>query len=409
MDFEYLGPYKVLGVLGKGGMGTVFKAEHSKTGDLVAVKVIAESIANQERFRRRFDGEIETLRRLSNKYIVKLIGYGEEKGRLFYSMEYVEGESLHDKIKREGRLTWDVTLKYAIDICSALKHAHDIGVIHRDLKPSNLLVDKSDNIKMTDFGIAKLYGGSEETVMGSILGTADFMPPEQAEGTRVTTRSDLYALGAVMYTCLCGRSPHYAKSTPETLYNVRYKIPERLSERISGIPRELEILILELLEKSPDLRPKTALLVWNRLAAMQAGLSKFESAKAAQRHDTVVASDHNFDAEGSLDLNDVAPSLASEAKRKELSDDQTQIADFASQQPKPLNPTIDHPTSQNRASKRLRLLMVAVSVPKEIVAPTVTCHRGNLRLDLHPLTQTQTDTNEQPSIMEIKQQLNGRM
>ncbi len=321
MDFEYLGPYKVDKILGKGGMGTVYKGQHSKTGEVVAVKVIAESIANQERFRRRFDSEIETLRRLSNRHIVKLIGYGEERGRLFYSMEYVEGESLHDRIKRESRLSWDVTLRYAIDICSALKHAHDIGVIHRDLKPSNLLIDQGDSIKMTDFGIAKLYGNSEETALGSILGTADFMPPEQAEGTRVTIRSDLYSLGAVMYSCLSGRSPHHAKSTPEVLYNVRYKIPDRLSETIAGIPSELEILILELLEKNPEKRPKTALLVWNRLAAMQAGFNKLQVPETAPKPKLPAQPTNNPNE--SIDLVEVDPDLAKEVRQRSFSNSVT--------------------------------------------------------------------------------------
>jgi serine/threonine-protein kinase len=318
VEFEYLGPYKIDTAVGQGGMGTVYKAHHAKSGDVVAVKVIADSIANQERFRRRFDAEIESLERLTNKFIVKLIGYGEERGRLFYSMEYVEGETLQEQIKRLGKLDWEVTLRYGMQICFALKHAHDIGVIHRDLKPANLLIDKDDNIKVTDFGIAKLYGGSDETVLGSVLGTADFMPPEQAEGTRVTTRSDLYALGAVLYTCLSGKSPHYAKTTPETLYNVRYKIPSPLRERYENIPRELDILILELLEKDPKKRPPTALVVWNRLSAMQAGLTRLPHEAADQLSGDKQQS-HNIQGESqdSMELSDIDEHLAHEIRKPE--------------------------------------------------------------------------------------------
>jgi serine/threonine protein kinase len=322
MDHEYLGPYKIDRVLGKGGMGTVYFAHHSKSGDPVAVKVIAEAIATQERFRRRFDAEIETLKRLTNKCIVKLIGYGEEKGLLFYSMEYVDGENLHDRVKRDGRLSWEIVLKYAIDVCSALKHAHDIGVIHRDIKPSNLLIDTHDTIKMTDFGIAKLYGGSDETVMGSVLGTADFMPPEQAEGTRVTARSDLYSLGAVMYACLCGRSPHYAKSTPETLYNVRYKIPEPLIDRVPNLPSELGILVGELLQKDPKQRPPTALVVWNRLAAMQAGLNRMQEQSART---STGSGKTQISADQSMDLGQIDPSLADEFNREQTQGNQTRL------------------------------------------------------------------------------------
>lgn len=319
MEFEFLGPYKIDAILGQGGMGTVYKAHHSKSGDVVAVKVIADSIANQERFRRRFDAEIESLERLTNKHIVKLIGYGEERGRLFYSMEYVEGENLQDKIRRVERIDWESTLRYGMQVCFALKHAHDIGVIHRDLKPANLLIDKQDNIKMTDFGIAKLYGGSDETVMGAVLGTADYMPPEQAEGTRVTIRSDLYALGAVLYACLSGKSPHYAKTTPETLYNVRYKIPTALRERYEDIPRELDILILELLEKDPKRRPPTALVVWNRMAAMQAGLHRMPPpAPSVAADDSSLSLD--VDPQNSLDLSDVDKNLVDEIRRSDQDD-----------------------------------------------------------------------------------------
>ena len=300
MQPEFLGPYKIIGTLGQGGMGTVYHATHSKTGDQVAVKIIAEAIANHERFRRRFDAEVETLKRLKHKHIVKLIGYGEEGGRLFYSMQYVAGESLHQRIKREKVLSWQQTVQFAIEICSALKHAHDFGVIHRDIKPANILIDENESVKMTDFGIAKLYGSAEETVLGSILGTADYMPPEQAEGSRVTVRSDLYSLGALLYCCLCGRSPHAAKTMPEVLYNVRYKEPQSLGEFVVDVPAELNFLILDLLKKDPKQRPPTALVVWNRLSAMQIGLNRRSSFNAASSSSTE-DSDFEESAESSSD------------------------------------------------------------------------------------------------------------
>ena len=301
MQPDYLGPYKIIATLGHGGMGTVYHASHSKTGEQVAVKIIAEAIAKHERFRRRFDAEVETLKRLKHKHIVKLIGYGEEAGRLFYSMEYVAGESLHQRIKRTKVLSWQLTVQFAIEICSALKHAHDFGVIHRDIKPANILIDENESIKMTDFGIAKLYGSAEETVLGSILGTADYMPPEQAEGSRVTVRSDLYSLGAMMYCCLCGRSPHAAKTMPEVLYNVRYKDPQALNEFVPDVPAELDFLILDLLKKDPKERPPTALVVWNRLSSMQIGLNRRSSAALDEKNSGVGA-----EFEDSLELSDIS-------------------------------------------------------------------------------------------------------
>jgi serine/threonine protein kinase len=276
MNFEFLGPYQVESVLGQGGMGTVYQGKHSKTGDVVAIKVIASSLADQERFRRRFAAEVETLKRLKHPNIVQLIGYGEEHGHLFYSMDFVAGKSLSDSIREAGHLPWKQAIDIAIEVVSALKHAHDFGIIHRDLKPANVMLDPSGHVKLTDFGIAKLFGSSEVTAAGSILGTADYMPPEQAEGKVVTTRSDLYALGALIYAMIAGRSPHHAKSVPEVLYNVRYGQPESLTRIAPSTPTELDELVFHLLKKEMSERPPTALVVSNRLQSLRIGLHQRE-------------------------------------------------------------------------------------------------------------------------------------
>ncbi len=273
-DFEYLGPYRVEGILGRGGMGTVYKARHAKSSELFAIKVIGSSVADQPRFRRRFAIEVETLKRLKHPTIVQLIGHGEEQGLLFYSMEYVDGHSLHDHLRQHGRIPWHEVVQVGIDVCAALKHAHDFGIIHRDLKPANLMVTKEGTIKLTDFGIAKLFGATDMTVAGSVIGTADYMPPEQAEGKGVTVRSDLYSLGSVLYCLLAGRPPFGGKSIPEVLYAVRYNSVPDLVELVPDIPRSLAELIHELLEKDPLKRPPTALVVGNRLKSLQAGLEQ---------------------------------------------------------------------------------------------------------------------------------------
>ncbi len=271
-EFEYLGPYHVEAILGRGGMGTVYKARHARSGEPFAVKVIGSSVADQPRFRRRFATEVETLKRLKHPNIVQLIGHGEEQGMLFYSMEFVDGHSLHDHLRQHGRIPWQEVVQVGIDMCAALKHAHDFGIIHRDLKPANLMVTKDGSIKLTDFGIAKLFGAADMTVAGSVIGTADYMPPEQAEGKGVTVRSDLYSLGSVLYCLLSGHPPFGGKSVPEVLYAVRYTSVPNLSEKVPEAPTELVELVCELLEKDPLKRPPTALVVGNRLKSMQAGL-----------------------------------------------------------------------------------------------------------------------------------------
>lgn len=270
-EFETLGPYRVERTLGRGGMGTVYKGVHVKSGKKVAVKVIATDIANQSRFRRRFESEVETLKMLKHPNIVSLVGHGEEHGLLFYSMEYVDGRSLHEHLRIHNRMPWEDVLEIGIQTTSALKHAHDMGIIHRDLKPANLMLDKSGNVKLTDFGIAKLFGSTDMTAAGAVIGTADYMPPEQAEGKPVTTRSDLYSLGGVLYALLSGRAPFSGKSVPEVLYAVRYNPIPNLEDRAPNAPVELCELIHELLEKNAGSRPPTALVVRNRLLAMQKG------------------------------------------------------------------------------------------------------------------------------------------
>lgn len=294
---EYMGPYKIEKLIGQGGMGSVYRAHHTKSGLPVAVKVISNSIADESRFRRRFQVEIETLKRLKHPNIVQLIGYGEEGGNLFYSMEYVDGESLHECLRRNGPIPWDDVLRFGIDICSALKHAHDFGIIHRDLKPANLLVNPEGTVKLVDFGIAKLFGAAEMTMAGSIVGTADFMAPEQADGKTATTRSDLYSLGSVLYAALTGRAPFAGKSVPETLYALKFTDPIPLRRIAKDTPLEFAELIEQLLAKDPASRPPTALVVNNRMKAMQQGLKK--------RTETVeIERVGGMDTHTSLDLNE---------------------------------------------------------------------------------------------------------
>jgi len=269
---EFLGPYRIGEVLGRGGMGTVFSGVHETTGEGVAVKLISPHVADEMRFRRRFHGEIETLKRLRHPNIVRLIGYGEEQGQLFYSMELVEGETLQKRIRREKRMQWLPTLDIAIQICAALKHAHDFGVIHRDLKPANLIMTKEDQVKLVDFGVAKIFGYGEHTAVGSMMGTADYMAPEQANGSGVSVRTDLYALGSVMYAMLTGRPPFTGKKITEVIDALRREKPIPLDLVNPLIPDDIVALVHDLLAKHPQDRPPTALAVMNRLKAMRAGL-----------------------------------------------------------------------------------------------------------------------------------------
>ena len=254
-------------------MGAVYVGMNEATGERAAIKLLSAHLADDEMFRERFKQEIETLKRLLHPNIVQLHGYGEEDGHLYYVMELVQGRCLQDELAAGRRFHWRDVARIGIAIAQALKHAHDRGIIHRDLKPANLLIDPQDHVKLTDFGIAKLYGGTNVTAEGGVLGTADYMAPEQADGKQVTSRCDLYALGSVLYALLSGKPPFAGKSVVEVIAAVQKEPPVPVRRLAPDTPEEFEKIIQQLLEKDPQKRIPTALAVANRLKAMEHGLS----------------------------------------------------------------------------------------------------------------------------------------
>ncbi len=188
-------------------------------------------------------------------------------------MELVEGTNLEDELQAGRRFNWRETTQLGIKLCRALKHAHDHGVIHRDLKPANLLLTSDGDIKLADFGIARLFGNTRLTSDGGVIGTAEYMAPEQADGRPVTDRCDQYSLGGVLYAMLAGRPPFRGGSLPELLQYHRYSEPPRVSRLVSHVPEELDQIITRLLSKDPQARATNALVVARQLAAMEHALS----------------------------------------------------------------------------------------------------------------------------------------
>jgi serine/threonine-protein kinase len=273
MDIERLGPYRIVGKLGHGGMGTVYDAVHAETGQPAAVKLLSASLAREEGFRSRFEAEIETLRKLNHPHIVRLYGFGEQDGHLFYAMERVDGNSLEEELRRGRRFDWREVSRIGIEVCRALRHAHDRGVIHRDIKPGNVLLTADGHSKLSDFGIARLFGNTRLTGAGNVLGTAEYMAPEQAEGRVVDARGDLYSLGALMYALLARRPVFRAKSLLEMLQKQRFEQPVPVRKYAPDTPAELEHIIGELLEKDPSRRVANADILARRLEAMLHALS----------------------------------------------------------------------------------------------------------------------------------------
>lgn len=274
MNFTQLGPYRIGGPIGRGGMGEVHEGVHQQTGQHVAVKVLSPHMAHSEGFRERFEAEIDSLRQLRHPNIVELLGYGEHEGLLFYSMELIDGRSLEDELCSERRFSWREVTDIGIQLCKALKHAHDHGIIHRDLKPANILLTADDDVKLLDFGIARLFGGHQMTNAGGVLGTADYMSPEQADGRPVSDRCDQYSLGCVLYALATGGPPFHSTSLPKLLQMQRFAKPEPVRRYAPDTPEELERIILQLLEKDPEKRCANVSVLGRQLAAMQRALTR---------------------------------------------------------------------------------------------------------------------------------------
>ena len=308
MALEKLGPYRFHGVLGRGGMGTVYKGQHETTGEFHAVKVLAPTYSDDDHFRGRFESEIKALLKMDHPNIVRLLSFGQEDGVLFFAMELVEGNSLFYAQRKGYRFHWREILSIATDVASGLRHAHDRGVIHRDLKPGNLLKMHNGVIKITDLGIAKRFGTSQNTG-DNVVGTMDFMSPEQARGKPVTVRSDLYSLGTVLYTLLSGKPPFSGNSIEESLRNVTSVPAPKIRSVVPDVPPELEKLIAKLMAKRPENRVATAQALLYKLEDLKE-LLKEESEAITRQHPQPGQAADTFELASSIDdgsLIDEAP------------------------------------------------------------------------------------------------------
>jgi serine/threonine protein kinase len=254
-------------------MGTVFEAVDAD-GQAVAVKTLTTHLSDDEGMRRRFEAEIEALKGLRHPGIVRLLAFGQDEGRPFFAMELVRGHSLEEMLKAGRRFSWQETVAIAGEITRALKVAHDQGIVHRDLKPANLLFPEQTGIegsvRLADFGIARLFGDAGHTLAGTVVGTAEYMAPEQAAGSVADHRADLYSLGLVMFAMLTGSPPFRGGKVSEVLQRQRRETPPRVSVIRPEIPASLDALIERLLAKNASDRPARALAVGRALDAIGA-------------------------------------------------------------------------------------------------------------------------------------------
>ncbi len=270
---RYFGDYELLKELGRGGMGVVYKARQLSLNRPVALKLLKSDILATDDEQRRFRNEAELVALLDHPHIVPIYEVGEHDGRQYFSMKLVAGPSLEKKLAGFAADP-KAAAKLVKTAAEAVHHAHQRGILHRDLKPSNILVDDRGQPYVTDFGLAKrVEGDSELTVSGAILGTPPYMAPEQASGRRgaVTTATDVYGLGAILYALLTGRAPFRGQSVAEILEKVREQSPTPPSKLNPHAPRDLEIICLKCLEKDSQRRYPSALALADDLARYVAG------------------------------------------------------------------------------------------------------------------------------------------
>jgi beta-lactam-binding protein with PASTA domain/predicted Ser/Thr protein kinase len=251
------GRYHVLRKLGAGGMANVYLAEDQELGRRVAIKILNDRHANDEQFVERFRREAKNAAGLSHPSIVSIYDRGEAEGTYYIAMEYLEGRSLKELIVSRGPAPVNVAIDYARQILQALRFAHLKGIVHRDIKPHNVLVDGVGRLKVTDFGIARA-GTSQMTEAGSIVGTAQYLSPEQARGSGVDQRSDVYSLGIVLYELLTGDVPFSGDTPVEIAMKHLSQTPEPPSVKRPDVPHDLDMVVMRALAKDPEDRYQSA-------------------------------------------------------------------------------------------------------------------------------------------------------
>jgi len=262
------GRYRVDDVLGRGGMATVYLARDDELDRPVAIKLLAGHLADDPIFRDRFVREARLAAGLSHPNIVQIYDAGEDDGNPYIVMEYVEGRSLSEQFDALGRLAAARAVDLGVQVCAGLEQAHAAGLVHRDIKPGNLLLRRvDDTVKIADFGIARAAESTRLTQMGSILGTAAYLAPEQALGEEVTAAADIYSLGCVMYECLTGRTPYVFESLAELAVKHREEPMEPLRELRPEVSPDLEAVVMRCLARSPSYRPPSAAALAKELAA----------------------------------------------------------------------------------------------------------------------------------------------
>ena len=241
--------FELLSQLGRGGMGTVWKARDVETGEVVALKLLHSMYVDDPEYVERFGREVEIARRIDSPHVVKVLGFGRRDGVPYVAMEFVDGPSLRDRLKTSGPVGWDEAKRIGTQLAEALAAAHGAGIVHRDIKPSNVLLDPDGQVKLADFGIARANDLTRMTGSVTVLGTPAYMPPDG----EASEQSDLYGLGCVLYELLAGSPPFEGESQQQVLLKHIREAPN-----LERLPSSARKVVGRLLEKEPRRRPASA-------------------------------------------------------------------------------------------------------------------------------------------------------
>jgi len=279
----FAGRYQIIEELGKGGMGRVYKVLDKETKERIALKLIKPEIASDRKTIDRFKNELTTARKIRHKNVCGMYYLGEDKGRPYITMEHVSGEDLKSSIRRFGNLPTGKAISIARQICEGLEEAHSLGIVHRDLKPNNIMIDDYGNARIMDFGIARSIKGKSITGSGVMIGTPEYMSPEQVEGKDVDERSDLYSLGVILYEMVTGRLPFEGETPLSVAHKHKYEPPQDPRKINPQVPEDLSRLILHCLEKDKSERFQTAGELGSGLENVGKGLPTTERIAAERK------------------------------------------------------------------------------------------------------------------------------
>lgn len=252
------GRYEILKLIGRGGMGAVYKARDTELDRLVALKLIRPELARNPEILRRFKQELILARQVTHKNVIRIFDLGQSDGIKFITMDFVEGQDLHQLLLERGKLAPEQAARIMLQICRALEAAHSEGVIHRDLKPQNVMLDANGRVYVMDFGIARSAYLPGMTQTGALIGTPEYMSPEQARGEKLTERSDIFSLGIILYELLTAKSPYFSDTPLATLWK---RMQEKATPPVvvdPTLPQALSDIVVKALEIEPDNRFATA-------------------------------------------------------------------------------------------------------------------------------------------------------